>query len=281
MRMFWVALVVLVAIAIRSENSMALKLGDAVGAVAMTNLDGHPRVMNYYPEHKGTVLVFLSGRCDATHAQIAKLNAVAALDENEEMVFVGICSNPAETGEELRTFCQRRGLMFPVYRDPDGQAAKQFGAKWTPEFFLLDNAGKLVYHGDLAAFARSRPHILASESRDGGVTWTPPVQTPLKCPDSGIVMIRLKSGRLLLAHNDNDGEDRATLALEQSDDEGRTWKDKKILEMEPNLAAGEYSYPCLIQASDGMIHITYTCRRYAVKHAAFDEGWLTHIERPN
>jgi predicted neuraminidase/peroxiredoxin len=522
MRNFCTLAIVLAVLITASTRVFALELGHKAGAVTLTNLDGHPRMMNHYGDHTGTVVVFLSARCDTTLAELDKLKAASREEDYESILFVGICSNPAETGEELKGFCQNHGMVFPVYRDPEGKAAKQFGATQTPEFFLLDKDGKLRYHGAVAGLepaldaltagaaiatkrspvsgtpihnpnpkrasedpygsisfsselvfnripgapahhcstlteapngdvlclwyggsyesaedqvlflarlkkgertwstpevvvrnpdqppgnaiifkdttnrlwmvwgqmegsrptrrgsgwsscrlmsrissdngytwneerawpdktrmlprnppivlrdgtlvlpmsidlvpekpdgtllrlepdgvnwkrlgimrrgeqitvvqradgsllglARSRPFILQSESADGGVTWTRPVPTTLKCPDSGIVMIRLKSGRLLLAHNDNDGEDRATLALEVSDDEGATWKDKKILEMEPDLGAGEYSYPCLLQTSDDMIHITYTCRRYAIKHVAFDEGWLLRLERPN
>jgi predicted neuraminidase len=136
-------------------------------------------------------------------------------------------------------------------------------------------------NGDLFALARSRPYIQASESSDRGATWSKTKKTELRCPDSGTVMIRLKSGRVVLAHNDNNGEDRSTLALQVSEDEGRTWKYHRILDMDMDLVGAEFSYPCLVQASDGMIHVSYTFRRFSIKHATFNEDWLLCIERPN
>lgn len=44
---------------------------------------------------------------------------------------------------------------------------------------------------------------------------------------------------------------------------------------------GEYSYPCVIQTSDGRIHISYTFRRYTIKHVEMNENWLVHMKRPN
>jgi predicted neuraminidase len=97
-----------------------------------------------------------------------------------------VSSNPAETGDELREFAQRGGVIFPVYRDPAGSAARQFGARATPELFLLDAHGGLVFHGGLkddaarraaeaavTSLARKEPIAAASHAVDG---------TPLEKP---------------------------------------------------------------------------------------------------
>jgi hypothetical protein len=38
----------------------------------------------------------------------------------------------------------------------------------------------------------------------------------------------------------------------------------------------EYSYPALLQDRAGLIHLLYTYQRRAIKHAAFNEAWLTN-----
>jgi len=40
-------------------------------------------------------------------------------------------------------------------------------------------------------------------------------------------------------------------------------------------APGEYSYPALIQAKDGLVHITYTWKRERVRHVVLDPARLT------
>lgn len=130
--------------------------------------------------------------------------------------------------------------------------------------------------GSLLAYLRSEPRIAMTESHDGGLTWSDPEPTQLRCPGAGIAMTRLKNGHLVLVFNDS--EDRRTpLSIALSRDEGRTWETPLELESNP----GEYSYPSVMQTEDGIIHIVYTFRRYTIKHVEMNEDWLIHSERPN
>ncbi len=78
-------------------------------------------------------------------------------------------------------------------------------------------------------------------------------------------MVRLKSGELILLYN-HSRISRSPLNLARSTDEGKTWQAFKTLEDEP----GEYSYPAIIQAADGMLHMTYTWRRTHIKHVTVE-----------
>jgi predicted neuraminidase len=97
-------------------------------------------------------------------------------------------------------------------------------------------------------------------SEDNGRTWSEMALTKLRNPNSGIDAVTLKDGRQLLVFNDA-FRGRTPLNVAISSD-GRKWKMVRKLEDQP----GEYSYPAVIQAADGLIHITYTYRRQAIKH---------------
>jgi predicted neuraminidase len=112
--------------------------------------------------------------------------------------------------------------------------------------------------------------IQFSRSTDLGNNWSPPQSLALPNSDSGLDAIRLFDGRLLLAFNDSPaGRDNLSLAL--SDDGGLNWSRRAILEAEPGA---EFSYPYLIQARDGRVHLVYTWKRKSIKHAAFNLAWL-------
>jgi len=60
-----------------------------------------------------------------------------------------IFPNAAESAEEIRTFCQDSGFIFPCYSDSQHKAANQLGATVTPEAFG---------HRQRRPFAVPRPH---------------------------------------------------------------------------------------------------------------------------
>ncbi len=129
----------------------ALEIGRSPGAVELTTLAGHRFKMDNYGDRRGTAVVFLSGRCARTAESIESINRIHTTYRLREILFVGIVSNSVESGAEIRTFAQNTGCIFPIYRDPERQAQRRFAAEVTPEVFLLDGAGRLVYHGAVDA----------------------------------------------------------------------------------------------------------------------------------
>jgi predicted neuraminidase len=123
--------------------------------------------------------------------------------------------------------------------------------------------------GTLLALCRSRSgRIAESTSIDRGKTWSPLQKTTLPNPNSAIDAVTLADGRHLLAYNPSD-RDRSPLTLSVSAD-GSDWKAGVILE----AGKAEYSYPSVIQASDGMVHVTYTWKRKRIGHVRLDPATL-------
>lgn len=130
--------------------------------------------------------------------------------------------------------------------------------------------------GTLQAIGRTRnDKIFTTSSKDEGAHWDPLSLTDLPNPSSGIDAVTLKDGRFLLVYNhtQKSGRDRGILNVALSAD-GRVWQAALVLEDEPGDHAG-FSYPAVIQTSDGMVHVTYTWKRTRVRHVVIDPAKLT------
>ncbi|MFC1474594.1 exo-alpha-sialidase [bacterium] len=165
--------------------------------------------------------------------------------------------------------------------------------RWQPLFMLTNDGGKTWAaageklevpggaiqpaviprdDGSLLAFLRTGEpggNVWTIESKDSGATWGSPARTELPNPNAAVDAVKLISGAVAMVFNDSP-YDRTPLSVALSHDDGKTWPDKRKLEKK----FGEFSYPAMIQASDGTIHIVYTYKRTQIKHAAFNEEWL-------
>jgi predicted neuraminidase len=131
---------------------------------------------------------------------------------------------------------------------------------------ILTHAG-----GRLQAVGRTRSgRVFETWSTDAGQTWTPVTLIELPNPSAGTDAVTLRDGRHLLVYN-HTPKGRTPLQVALTRD-GKAWETVHLLESEP----GEYSYPAIIQTSDGRVHITYTWRRQRIKHVVLDPGKLTN-----
>jgi predicted neuraminidase len=122
----------------------------------------------------------------------------------------------------------------------------------------------------LLAVGRTRQgKVFSTSSDDGGKTWSAlSLIDSLPNPNAGIDAVTLADGRQLIVYNPTT-RGRTPLAVATSRD-GRTWTKVLTLEDQP----GEYSYPAVIQTSDGRVHVTYTWKRQRVKHVVIDPAKL-------
>ena len=134
----------------------------------------------------------------------------------------------------------------------------------------------ILFHGGqkLQAIGRTaNDKMFDIWSDDGGLTWGKMLLLMLPNPDSGTDAVTLKDGRQLLVYNHNirtgsKNKGRSPLNVAVSDD-GEHWQAALVLENGPTAPSG-FSYPAVIQTSDGLVHITYTWERRRIKHVVID-----------
>ena len=114
----------------------------------------------------------------------------------------------------------------------------------------------------IQVLCRTQEGVVASAwSSDNGKTWTALEAINLDNNNSGIDAVTLADGSHLLVANPLK-KGRNKLSLFGSKD-GINWTEVLVLEDEKQ---GEFSYPAIIQATDGTVHLSYTYNREKIKY---------------
>jgi predicted neuraminidase len=163
------------------------------------------------------------------------------------------------------------------------EATRDFGKTWEVIGPVNDGVAFGAIQPSILSYKDGRLQILCrtqqkvigqSWSSDNGKTWSKMTATDLPNPNAGTDAVTLKDGRQLLVYNHaiNDGpypKGREIINVAVSSD-GTSWKPVMTLEQQQ----GEFSYPAVIQTSDGLVHITYTYQRLSIKHLTIDPSKL-------
>lgn len=107
----------------------------------------------------GLVVVFACNHCPFVLHLADALAALAAEFAAQGVGTVAINPNdtaryPQDGPDAMRAFAADHGWRFPYLIDDSQSVAKAYGAACTPDFFVLDGAGRVFYTGQ---FDDSRP----------------------------------------------------------------------------------------------------------------------------
>ncbi|MFA9390221.1 MAG: exo-alpha-sialidase [Prolixibacteraceae bacterium] len=135
--------------------------------------------------------------------------------------------------------------------------------------------------GALQILCRSKnSELVTAWSHDNGETWSLTQPSGLPNNNSGTDAVTLNDGRQLVVYNHvktpigaSKGH-RTPLNVAISND-GKHWNASLVLE---DSEISQYSYPAVIQAADGMVHIIYTWRREKMKYVKVDPSKLNEVE---
>jgi thiol-disulfide isomerase/thioredoxin/mono/diheme cytochrome c family protein len=97
-------------------------------------------------DRKAVVVVFLGTQCPINNAFLPELARLNKQYAPRGVRFVGINANEQDSAAEVADHARKNEVPFPMLKD-DGKVADLFGAERTPEAFLLEPSGKVLYHG--------------------------------------------------------------------------------------------------------------------------------------
>ena len=153
-----------------------------------------------------------------------------------------------------------------------GQTWHKISVDPETEFGVIQPSILTYPDGRLQILCRSRQgNVIESWSNDQGLSWSKMKRTELLNPNSGTDALTLSDGSQLIVYNPLiPGKEwfngRFKLNIAQSLD-GKNWKDVLYLE---DGTKEEYSYPAIIQTSNGLVHISYTFDRKNIKYLVIE-----------
>jgi thiol-disulfide isomerase/thioredoxin/mono/diheme cytochrome c family protein len=135
-------------------------IGKKIERFSLADAAGKKWVIDADKESKAVVVLFLGTQCPINNALIPHLVELHKEYAGKGVQFVAINANHSDSLERIKAHAEKFSIPFPVLRDVNGQIADRFGARRTPESFILDAVRVVRYHGrvhDQFGVAYQRP----------------------------------------------------------------------------------------------------------------------------
>jgi len=150
-----------------AAQAAAPAIGSAAPDFSLTTLDGKTfSLAQAAKSHKAVVVMFIATKCPYSNAYNDRMRDMAAAYEKQGVLFVGINSNKTEPAEEVASHAKQHGFAFPLMKDPENKVADLYDARHTPEIYVVDPQGKLVYHGRIDENYEDPAHVASPDLKD-------------------------------------------------------------------------------------------------------------------
>lgn len=133
----------------RSDNDLPAPpaIGTTIDDFKLPDANGAEHSLNSLKGKKGTVLIFVATKCPVSNAYNERMEKLAQDYKAKDINVIGINSNVTEPAAEVKSHAADKHLTFTILKDDGNKIADRLGATRTPEAYVLDASGKLVYHG--------------------------------------------------------------------------------------------------------------------------------------
>jgi peroxiredoxin len=129
------------------DDEPASSLGKAINKLDLKDQAGKTWAAADLKGHKAVVVVFVGTECPINNAYMPRLAEMHKALKDRGVLLLAVNSNNQDTPARIAAHAKEYGLPFPVLHDGQHAAADHFGARRTPEAFVLDGELKVVYQG--------------------------------------------------------------------------------------------------------------------------------------
>ena len=122
-------------------------IGTMIDDFKLPDADGTDHTLASLKGKNGTVVIFIATKCPVSNAYNDRMEKLAVDYKAKGVNVIGINSNNTEPPAEVKAHASDKHLTFTILKDDGNKIADRLGATRTPEAYVLDASGKLVYHG--------------------------------------------------------------------------------------------------------------------------------------
>ncbi len=122
-------------------------LGKQITPFTLADTHGKPVALTDFQDRKAVVIVFIGTECPIGNAFLPTLARLNATYAPRGVQFLAVNANRQDTPERIAEHARKYGIPFPVLKDTGNRVADRFGARRTPEAFVLDAERRIRYQG--------------------------------------------------------------------------------------------------------------------------------------
>ena len=140
-------------------------IGTTIDDFKLPDTNGAEHSLKSLTGKHGAVLIFISVQCPVSNGYNERMKKLAEDYQARGINVIGINSNVTEPISAVKTHAADKHFTFTVLKDDGNKIADRLGATRTPEAYVLDANGKLVYHGRIDN-SQNTANITSNDLRD-------------------------------------------------------------------------------------------------------------------
>jgi peroxiredoxin len=113
----------------------------------LADVNGNRHSLSDFKDSKAIVIIFVATECPVSNDYNSRMESIFKKYGQEEIAFLGINSNKAETVEMIKEHAEEKDLTFTILKDEKNIIADMFEASFTPEVYVLNSDFNILYHG--------------------------------------------------------------------------------------------------------------------------------------
>jgi len=128
--------------------SHSLEVGDRAPDFSARDENGVEHRLSQYAGH-AVVLEWTNSECPFVerHYKAGTMKRLATELGAKDVVWLAVNSTYTNTPDDTKAWKKEQGFGYPTLQDPDGELGHLFGARTTPDMFVIDAKGVLRYAG--------------------------------------------------------------------------------------------------------------------------------------